>query len=884
MKFKKSLTLLSYVSFCLSHIAVYSQTGPTEISKALDTFYKMTPHEKVHIHFDRPFYSAGDTIWFKAYLVNQGNLLTEHSKILYVDLIDDKNLIVKGIKVAINAGLGSGDFVLDQNLKGGNYRVRAYTNWMRNFGEDYFFNKHIPVSDVFTSRINTKASFSYSGKQLVADIHYKNIDNLPLSNAEVWYSVPKDNKRQLSGRGRTDESGKLRISIDTSDLSFSKILTTRIKVDKDTVAKGFTLPDALKDFDVQFFPEGGELVNNIPSRVAFKVTGSNGLGLDASGYILNSAGAKITDFETDHAGMGLFGLNPQQGESYKAHVKLSNGFEKIVDIRPALEYGYVMTVTEEGQDIVVNARVIYQLLKENELTLVVQSMGRIYGTSSTIVDKSLLTVRIPRLRLPGGIVQLTLFSGLNTPVAERLVFVDNSLDNSRLQITPARNEYEMKERVRLKFNARDGFGNPVLASFSLSVTDEAKVPSDEDKETTILSNLLLTSELKGFVEDPNYYFNEANTDRKRHLDLLMMTQGWRRFEWKDVFARKVPEPEFLPERALKVSGRITTALNSPVPSANVNLMIPGQGMPILNTRTDEAGKFTFDTLDFEGPVKLMLQARNEREKANVNILLDSLVALPVNNLNVPLADVLSKLDSTVITDADDEYLLEMKRFVDLNKALSLAEVTVRATRTKKIPESLNINGSEAELIFTEKDLETAISVEHGLTRTGLPFRIQGPMQKKDVVYRGDTMAIYIDGVRQDDMGVNEINVNDVAGIEILTGPHAAVYGEHKILFVTLKSGMPKPPGPQMGELIRNAEGYALERQFYSPRYGDPKVPEPVKDHRKTIFWEPYIMTNKLGDADLSFFTAQTPGTYKIVVEGIDEHGTVIRKVLRKEVK
>lgn len=877
-----SFLMLSVCALTPAHIFGQGDLA-RQLSASLDTFYKKAPQEKVHIHFDRPFYSAGDTIWFKAYLVNELNQLTEHSKVLYVDLIDDNGSIMRSLKIAITAGLGSGDFVLDLKSKGGNYRVRAYTNWMRNFDEENFFNKFIPVSDVFTSRINSSATYSYSGKELIADLQYKSMDDIPLSNAEVWYTLPKDIDRKLSGRGRTDAGGNLRVRIDTSDLGFSQNLVTRIRIDKDTIAKGFVMPDANNGFDVQFFPEGGELVNNIPSRVAFKVTGSGGLGINASGYISNSSGSRITAFQTEHAGMGVFSLNPQQVESYKAHVILSSGAGKIIPIREALSSGYVMTVSEDGQDVVVKTRVIYQLLKENELTLVVQSMGKIFGTSNTVVDKSLLTVRIPKVTLPGGIVQLTLFSGKNNPVAERLVFVDNFKDNSQVEITPAPKNFKVKDEVRLKLTARDRFGKPVLASFSMAVTDESKVPSDENKETSIFSNLLLTSELKGFVEDPNYYFNEANSKRQQHLDLLMMTQGWRRFQWKDVLEGKFAEMVFNAENALKISGKITTSLNSRVPAATVNLMIPGQGMGILNAVTNDKGEFKFDTLDYNGEVKIVLQARNEQEKANVNIVLDSVSALPVNKMRIPLTDALPALDSTVIADADDHYLLEIKRFVDLNKALMLKEVKVTATRMKKIPESRNINGSEAQIVFTEKDLETAISVEHALTRNGLPFRIEGPMYKKKVSYRGDSISIYIDGVVQEDIGVNEINISDVAGIEILTGPHAALYGERKILFVTLKSGMPKPRGPQMGELIKKAEGYIVERQFYSPSYGDPKIAEPVRDLRKTIFWEPYVMTNKNGEANVSFFTAQKAGTYKIVVEGIDENGVVIRKVLTKEV-
>ena len=228
--------------------------------------------EKIHLHFNKPFYIVGDTIWFKAYLVNAANELTEHSKILYVDLISESNFVLKSIKVPLVAGLGWADIPLAKEFPGGNYRIRAYTNWLRNFGTEYFFQKVIPVSDVFETQVAANIKYSYSGGQLAAHLEYKSLNGTPLAGKDIRYTVSKNENRAISGRGKTDVAGQLRIQIDTTDLGTPVSLTAGLRIDADTIFKSFTIPANSTDFDVRFFPEGGELVNSIPPDWVLKLS------------------------------------------------------------------------------------------------------------------------------------------------------------------------------------------------------------------------------------------------------------------------------------------------------------------------------------------------------------------------------------------------------------------------------------------------------------------------------------------------------------------------------------------------------------------------------------------------------------------------------------
>ena len=170
------------------------------------------PYEKVHLHLDKPYYAIGDDIWFKAYVVQaEKNQPSNLSKILYVELINEHDSIRQTLKLPLFIGLAWGEFSLSDTLKEGNYRIRAYTNWMRNFGEDYFFDKTITVGNAITNNIITGASYSYSRdgmmQKVTADLSYKDINGNFVSDKEVTYEVNLGDKTISKGKGRTDSQG-----------------------------------------------------------------------------------------------------------------------------------------------------------------------------------------------------------------------------------------------------------------------------------------------------------------------------------------------------------------------------------------------------------------------------------------------------------------------------------------------------------------------------------------------------------------------------------------------------------------------------------------------------------------------------------------------------
>ena len=319
----------------------------TELGKWTDAH----PQEKVYLQMDKPYYAIGDDIWFKAYVVTGNHQLSAISNLLNVELIDGRDSVTKAIRVQVTQGLAWGDFKLPDSLAEGNYRIRAYTNLMRNYSDDYFFDKTIAVGNAISNSVITKASYTYSNQnnqqKVNAVINYADFAARPYAGKEVNYEVQLGNKQNIKGRGTTDDAGNLSFSFvnNTPGLAKSGIIITGIRVEpKETITKIIPIKSVSGKVDVQFFPESGYMVNGVRSRVAFKAVGPDGLGVDTKGSVADNQGTEVARITTQHLGMGMFTFVPDSGKTYTARLTYPDGSQGTINLPAALNTGYVMNL------------------------------------------------------------------------------------------------------------------------------------------------------------------------------------------------------------------------------------------------------------------------------------------------------------------------------------------------------------------------------------------------------------------------------------------------------------------------------------------------------------------------------------------------------------
>jgi TonB-dependent SusC/RagA subfamily outer membrane receptor len=816
----KRILLFFTSTLCISY-AAFAQSDNYELSivDKLKNYFSTYDPEKAYLQFDRPYYAAGDTIYFKAYITRGGHHeLSDLSGVLHVDLINSENKIDQSIKLRLDSGVCWGDFALPDSISTGNYRIRAYTQWMLNQDQLDFFDQAILVG-----------SFT---KRNVSDTQMQQTPHLTKDKA-----------------------------------------------------------------DLQFFPEGGTLVEGIESKVAFKAIDANGHSINVKGVLLDKLDKQVCSFESSHLGMGYFIFQPEKDNSYKAKLSFADGSQNLVDLPKPEPSGISLSVTNDSISkisIRISANETYYPVNKNKDFLLV-----IYSGEKTISypykqDDTIISFDLEKKLFQTGVATVTLFSAEGEPLCERLFFVENN-DPLSLQIHADKTSYGKKEKVNLSLKTENTAGLPVDGHFSVAIINESKIPMDENNERNILTNLLLTSDLTGYVEQPNYYFKDTSEEIRNNLDLLMLSQGYRDFEWKQVLSNEPKVLAFLPERGLELNGKITNLSNKPISNGTVTL-VPSHGGSLLSSTSDIKGYFKFSNLVFTDTARLVLSAVNAKGGNFTKIIyLNSNNEPPVSDRKyAPQSSEDSSLFSYIEKEKKDhdEYIKHIPF-----RGQMLKEVTVKAVKEDDHYRTQSLAGAGfADQVMHADEIEQI----GGQLTTSLNGRLRGvnfaqgiPYLPSSIATKGPApMLLILDGA-EIKLGTPSFSIDDIPStqietIEVLKYASASIYGmdgANGVLIITTKDGSEANKDiVSVGVLPIAPIGFYKARTFYSPKYEYTNGNSTVPEMRPTIYWNPEIKTDKDGKTSIDYFNAETTGIYKVIVEGIDKNGNVGRLVYRYKVE
>lgn len=865
---KRIVYLLAFLCLCSFTI----KDPFAALLKKLEEYTKRYPTEKVHLHLDKPYYAAGDNIWFKAYVADaRTSQPTEESNILYVELLSEIDSITKQLRLPMQNGITWGDFKLGDTLMEGNYRIRAYTQLMRNAGPDFFFDKAIKIGSKWNNRVFAKATFVNS----ISSIVFTDSLGKAIAERPIAYVI-NSGTQTLKGRTRTNALGLANIPLPPEARTGN--IATNIDLGKGiTTIKTIPILLASNAIDVQFLPEGGRMVQGLASRVAVKAIDPNGKGIDVSGIIVDDKHLEICKFQTTHLGMGSFYLNPIAGQTYTAKMKKSDGSALSVALPIAAPNGYVLTVNpSDTANVNIKVTLSADLLNKGELNLLAHRDGNVFLSTKIATTKQVAKVNIPKSKFLSGISQLTLFSPENVPVAERLVFVNSSSDQADIDLAQLKTSYNKKEKVELLLESKS------QGHFSIAVTNSDVVKPDEANESNILTSMLLRSDLKGYIEKPNYYFTDTSSKVREHLDNLLLTQGWRKMDLKNLEGSGLTYPA---EKSIRISGTITKD-KKPLANSKISLMTNNNGMFMIDTLSNKDGKFAFEGLEFQDSTKFIIQARSEQGKKTVDIKLDLTEGQKVShmgtngdlevNVNESMQGYLK--ESTV-------YFEEQSRQGLLSKTILLDEVKIVGEKKNPAKNSTNFNGAgNADQIFDGDDMINSPSVG-----TFLNGKLQGGsiINGKPVVTRYGLpfppFVVLVDGNTMDaSFNFRDIRPEDVESIEVLmSASRKAIYGQNSgagMLLITTRIAPVKWPVVKYapGVVTYLPKGYYNAREFYSPMYD--MAPSNKPDLRTTVFWAPNLVSDETGKIKFDYFNTDQAGNYRIVIEGFDIDGKLARKL------
>lgn len=886
-------------------IAQNKPTGVKEIVSKIEQYQLRLPSEKLHLVLDKPNYFAGDTLWFKVYLVNASNRQPSLiSNKVYVELINDSSRVTDRLIIPIVNGLGEGDFKLSpKGLTDGGYTLRAYTNWMQNFGEELFFHKRFYIGD--DGKNNWLISEQHSvkttadGKEVTLAVQLNDAKNSPVMYTDVQLQLLTGSKTVFKKAFTTSDQGTFKTSwalpanTDTRNL---KLVLQNSTDKKSRQSFPFYPGGEIQNIDVQFMAEGGNMIAGLLNKIAFKAIGEDGVGVNVSGVIIDSKNREVGEFRSAHNGMGNFRMVPLVNEVYRAQVKYGGNI-KTVALPRVNEKGIGFRVDNISKADTINIYIstTVDIAAQNKTyTLLSQGKDTVYFGTAFNLNKGYYNVGLPKNKFATGIVNFTIIDDTGTPVNERKIFIDR---NDRLAIKPVANKliYQPKDSVAIAVTVLNPDGSPARnGTFTAAVTDDAQIKTSA-YGSNILTGMLLSSELKGNIEEPGWYFAANNTETMPALDDLLLTQGWTGFNW-DNLTQPIKEPRFLSETGNMLSGSLYGMFKKPIDKAKVTLLVSNkETVMVMDTVSGKNGRFIFDNIPYLDSVIYTVKVNNKRGSTfGGEVVVDEIKQASKMPLYTnPIMPWFVNTDNTLLkyyeNNTANKQASEKISLGDIKGTL-LGEVKVNAKRTTTLKDA---NGDEInfyDALIDEKQLIKAgrQNLYDYLLVSQKNFRVTSGYRRNpnsNFLMNGNPVIwLIIDGVNiarfyeMSNTPNNHFNflksymtrlmAADVKQMVIYHTYIPALSDYVAYLVIQTRGGNGPATSSSAGLYVYRPEVAYKARQFYKPRYAVNNTYD-NQVNRTTIHWEPNLITDENGKATLSFYAADKPSTYTVNLEGTD---------------
>lgn len=864
---KRSITVLLGVLLYFSSLS--AQTMQDTIIANFSLMERI-PKEKLYLHLDKPFYGAGEKIWFKGYLVNaithQNNA---QSNFIITELINRSDSIVERKKIRRDSLGFHNAFTLPATLPAGDYYLRGYSNWMLNEDPDFFFSRNIKIGNSIDNTIVSSIEYQQEDDtHYTAKIKFTSNVQAVFENTTIKYLYLENGKIKNKGKKKTDENGWISISLPDLNSPVARRIEVEFDDPQYIYKRTFHLPVFTNDFDVKFFPEGGALINIPHQNVAFKAQGADGFSKEIEGFLFNSKGDTLTNFRSEHNGMGIFTMNPVNNETYYVTVRTNDSITKRFDL-PAIEpKGISIAMSHYKQEIRYEIQKTEATEWPQKLFLLAHTRGKL-AILQPINPKRTFGKMNDSL-FTEGITHFMLIDEQGNALSERLIFVPDHKPN-QWQITTDQPTYGKREKVSLQIAAKDSEGNPVEGTFSVSITDRKSIQPDSLADN-ILSNLLLTSDLKGYVEDPAFYFLNQDARTLRSIDYLMMTHGWRRHKMENVL--RTPSLNFTNyiEKGQTISGRIMGFFGANVKKGPICVLAPKYNI-IATTETDEKGQFIVNT-SFRDSTTFLVQARTKKGFAGVDILMDP-PQYPVATHKAPYLNGAATFMEDYLMNTRDQYYMEGGM-----RVYNLKEVTVTAKRERPSSKSIYTGGINTYTV--EEDRLQGYGQTAFDAASRLPSVTITNGSEIHIRNNSEPAIIVIDDIVYEDASdiLKDIQVSDMSSISLLRGADAVILGPRAsggAVVITLKDPRNLSARPAQGIITYTPLGYSESVEFYHPTYDTPEKKNAQRsDFRSTVYWNPELRLDAEGKATIEYYTPDSTAPEDIIIEGVDKNGKVCR--------
>ncbi len=806
MRDKSRIIFISFALMLGSGFTLVDNDIINQLVVKLMEFSNKNYQEKVYVHTDTDLYYSGDIIWLSTRLLNaQSHTPSMLSKVAHVKLFDSNNNELYHKRIPIKEGTGYTDILLSDTLSTGAYYLSGYTEWMKNFSQEFFFQKQIYI-----------------------------VNN----------------------------------SINISGL----------------------VPEKEEKIYVDFFPEGGSLIASMNNKVGFKISNEHENGEDKSGYIISDNQDTIVQVSTYKFGIGSFSIKPKKGRSYYLYLKNGNSIKKY-ELPKAKEDGLNLTVhVDDSKNVEVELEASRKFFRNHKnLIFIAQCRGQVnFAAGGEIARKNAIT--IPWSKLGYGINQLTVFNEKGTPLVERLIFVQPN-DVSDLTISKLNTTYDKKELVEIELASN------LSEDINVTVSVHDRPPMSSNN---IVNHLLLTSDLKGQIENPGYYFSNTDSAR-RAADNLMLTHGWRRFIWDDVLNDKSTKKAYPAEnKGLIFRGKLINKLSGKaVTDTLVTLSILDKSANVLFSWLNNKDEFQFELHEMYGKKKLFVNVLEFEDLNKYELLHFSKYdtfrhKLPtINHLPNPLS-----LEEHFNLGQKEKIILANYRIYkpgiflpqkpEQPKDIFWKNQYIGEAPHELYPHEFVPLKDLKEIIF-ELIMSARVKQKKGKDKIFVYEEAPLALQSSETIhfFYNKPATFFVNGIPVfDDEYVFNLPYENIYKIEIFSVKTISFgdYKFHGIVGITTNNF-------QLGEKTDLEEslnfyefdGLSVKREFYHSRINkqqDRRIP----DIRHLLYWNPDSMVKKDSVTTISFRTSDVQNDFYVKIEGISASGKPIYEMRKFNVK
>jgi len=753
-------------------------------------------------------------------------------------------------------------------------------------GEDlwfkaYIFEDHLPSARSTNFYI---ALYDESGKLL-----QQNVQPILRSSADGNFRLPDSIKdRQVICRAYTSWM----LNFDTSFLYTKAIRIINNKVE------GKTDPGTP---GLQFFPEGGDVIEGERNTIAFKASYPNGLPFNLQALVKKQGtGETLVKISAEHDGMGKFDLEQLPGERYYAEWTDDKGQQQRTSLPAASASGVALKLAQVNGKLFYN--IVNKLADDSLYVLAYMYQKVVYKASPGIAKNDRMNGFIPLEGLPSGTLQFTVFDKRWQPVAERICFINNNNYDSKVTLTSKLSSTAPRAKNEIVVTVAD----TLLTNMSLSVTD---ADMNSDPSVSIINSMLLNADIRGYIHNPSYYFAASDAANRQALDLLLLTHGWRKYNWVDMRAGTMPVINFPVDDYLTVYGSVNQLPGNKAGKEQVNLIVKTKDSAsnVYSFFSDDKGMLKASGLIFFDTATVFFSFN--KNKAHVATL-----SLGKENNTLRMGREINNYRNFLVADTINQvagnkagifkYYLDSNRKVSVQGEKTLGAVTVKSNlRNWRNDPMLKMDEKYASGFFqggataysfdvlNDEQAETKFDIFNYIAFKVPGLAIKYP-KHKEFLGGGKVLEhpmhgiprVYIDQTEQSMETLQSLQLSQIAYVKYM--PNFAVLGAEPgtsgipsaLLVYTRKvEDMHYRPGVKTNPAIgrQTIAGYSPVKEFYAPDYAQMANP-PANDARSTLLWQPYLVTDKsMQSIPVTFYNNDFTKRIRIVLEGINEEGKLV---------